>query len=77
VLGSNPDEKYEVSGWNKDTHNISVKVRQLTNSTVYNNVVFPKAGEAPMIIAVEPTQEWMTERQSVPSDWFTIPSEKE
>ena len=75
VLGSNPDEKYEVNGWNKNTHNVSVKVKQSSNSTVYNNVVFPKSGEAPMIIAVEPTQQWMQERKSVPSDWFTVPEE--
>ena len=75
VLGSNPDEKYEVSGWSKTSHNISVQVKQSQNSTVYNNVVFPKSGEAPMIIAVEPTQEWMQERVSVPEDWFTVPEE--
>ena len=75
VLGSNPDEEYEVTGWNKNTHNISVQVKQSSNSTVYNNVKFPKAGEAPMIIAVEPTQTWMNERQSVPADWFTVPEE--
>ena len=75
VLGSDPDEKYEISGWDKNLHNISVKVKQSENATVYNNVVFPKAGEAPMIIAVEPTQAWMTERVSVPSSWFTVPEE--
>ena len=73
VLGSNPDEEFVVSGWNKDQHNINVMVKQSTNSEVYNNVTFPKAGEAPMIIAVEPTQNWMKERVSVPSDWFYIP----
>jgi len=74
-MGVDPDEKYEISGWDKNQHNISVKVRQSENATVYNNVVFPKAGEAPMIIAVEPTQAWMTERQSVPASWFTVPEE--
>ena len=73
VLGSDPDEKYEITGWDKDQHNISIMVKQSKNSTVYNNVVFPKAGEAPMIIAVDPTQEWMKERVSVPESWFYIP----
>ena len=73
ILGSDPDEKYEITGWDKDQHNISIKVKQSKNSTVYNNVVFPKAGEAPMIIAVDPTQTWMKERQSVPESWFYIP----
>jgi len=41
---------------------------------VYNHVKFPKAGEAPMIIAVDKSQEWMSERQSVPESWFyTVP----
>lgn len=76
VLGADIEEKYEVSGWDKNLHNIGVKVKQAENTTVYNNVVFPKAGEAPMIIAVEPTQAWMTERQSVPDTWFYIPTEE-
>lgn len=75
VLGSDPDEKFDVSGWNKDLHNISVMVKQSTNSEVYNNVVFPKAGEAPMIIAVDPSQTWMKERKSVPESWFYIPED--
>ena len=74
VLGSDPNEVYTVSGWNINTHNISVQVEQQGGSTgVYNNVVFPKAGEAPMIIAVDPSQGWMSERQSVPESWFYIP----
>mgnify|MGYP007069865498 CR=1 FL=1 len=72
VLGSNPDEKFDVTGWDKNGHNITVQVKQSSNSTVYNNVKFPKAGEAPMIIAVESSQEWMPERQSVPASWFTV-----
>jgi hypothetical protein len=40
------------------------------NSEGVIKVQFPKAGEAPMIIAVDPSQGWMTERQSVPADWF-------
>lgn len=73
VLNSNPNEKYEVSGWDKNLHNINIKVKQSENSTVYNEVVFPKAGEAPMVIAVEPTVNWMEERESVPASWFYIP----
>lgn len=73
MLGSNPDELYAVSGWNINSHNVSVQVKQSTNSTVYNNVVFPKAGEAPMIIAVDPTVQWMNERQCVPESWFYEP----
>lgn len=70
---TSPDLAFDVTGWDIDRHNISVEVRQKANATVYNHVTFPKAGEAPMIIAVDPTQEWMPERQSVPASWFYIP----
>ena len=73
---TSPDLKLDnVTGWTGLTgvHNISVQVQQKDNQNVYNNVVFPKAGEAPMIIAVDPSQGWMTERQSVPESWFYIP----
>lgn len=76
VLGSNPNEEYEITGWNKNSHNISVKVKQASNSTVYNNVAFPKSGEAPMIVAKDPQVEWMPERKHVPADWFYIPNEE-
>lgn len=75
VLGSNPNETYEISGWDMNLHNISVEVRQKGNEQVYNHVVFPKKGEAPMIIAVDPSEPWMSERQSVPTDWFYVPQQ--
>ena len=75
MLGADPDEKYDITGWDINRHNISVQVKQNNNSGVYNNVTFPKAGEAPMIIAVDPTQMWMSERQSVPESWFYIPQD--
>ena len=70
---SSPNETFEVKGYNMNLHNVSVKVKQNNSSEVYNEVKFPKAGEAPMIIAVDPTQNWMPERQSVPESWFYIP----
>ena len=76
---TSPDLKLDdVTGWTGLTgdHNISIQVQQKDNNGVYNNVKFPKAGEAPMIIAVDPSQGWMTERQSVPADWFYIPTEE-
>jgi hypothetical protein len=72
---TSPNTEYDVTGWNINSHNISVQVQQKDNQGVYNNVVFPKAGEAPMIIAVDPSQGWMTERQSVPESWFYISEE--
>ena len=76
VLGSNPDEKFDVTGWDITKHNVSVEVRSKLNSEVYNNVKFPKAGEAPMIIAVDPTTQWMQERVSVPESWFYVSTEE-
>lgn len=73
---TSPDLKLDdVTGWTglNGVHNISVQVQQKDNQGVYNNVVFPRAGEAPMIIAVDPSQNWMPERQSVPESWFYIP----
>lgn len=75
VMGADPNERYEVSGWDMNRHNIKVEVRQSVNTEVYNTIGFPKAGEAPMIIAVDPSQGWMGERQSVPESWFYVPEE--
>lgn len=70
---TSPNQEFAVSGWDMHHHNVSLKVRQNASGNVYNNVAFPKAGEAPMIIAVDPSQDWMPERQSVPESWFYIP----
>ena len=59
---------FDVTGWDPDQNDISVQVEESSNG-VYT-ITFPKAGTAPMIIAVDPTEKWMTERQSVPSSWF-------
>ncbi len=75
VMGADPNERYEVSGWDMNRHNIKVEVRQNANTEVYYTIGFPKAGEAPMIIAVDPSQGWMGERQSVPESWFYVPEE--
>ena len=75
---TSPDLKLDdVTGWTglNGVHNVSIQVQQKDNQGIYNNVVFPKAGEAPMIIAVDPSQGWMPERQSVPESWFYLPGE--
>ena len=61
--------EFEVSGWDYNANNVGIKVNGV-NGAVYN-ITFPKAGTAPMIIAVDDTQPWMPERQSVPKEWFT------
>ncbi len=65
----NPNSEYDITGWVPDENNINVKVKHQSGA-VYT-VTFPKKGTAPMIIAVDPSQEWMKERQSIPSSWWT------
>jgi hypothetical protein len=60
--------EFPVYGWSPERNNISVEVNEKSRG-VYT-ITFPKAGTAPMIIAVDPTQSWMGERQSVPNTWF-------
>ncbi len=70
-MDSNPDKEYTVTGWDPDTHNVSIQVKQSqSNGMLYNNIAFPKTGEVPMIIAVNPNQAWMEERVSIPETWF-------
>ena len=37
---------------------------------VINDITFPKMGEAPKVIAVDPTTNWMFERTPAPESWF-------
>ena len=75
---TSPDLKLDdVTGWRgrNGAQSGSIEVESKNSEGVFK-VQFPKAGEAPMIIAVDPSQGWMTERQSVPADWFYIPTEE-
>ena len=66
----------EGNPWNYLTNNIKLTAKSLTNDNMYyNDIVFPKAGEAPMIIAVPITQSWTAEHEQIPSTWFTEPTE--
>jgi len=60
--------EFEVTGWDYNANNITIKV-QGADGIVYP-ISFPKAGSAPMIIAVDPSQKWMPERNSIPRSWF-------
>ena len=75
-------DRFTVTGWIPDDNNISLLVPQKsgTNYTdVLQEIKFPKAGDAPMIIAVDDSQGWMKERQSIPGgtnspdDWWYNP----
>ena len=51
-----------------NANNVGIRVKG--QDGLLFDIKFPKAGEAPMIIAVDPSQQWMKERVSVPSEWF-------
>ena len=59
-------DTFKVEGWNPDNNNISVTVEGNPN-----DITFPETGKAPMIIAVDPTTNWMFERTPAPKSWFT------
>lgn len=59
---------FEVTGWDYNANNIGIRVKGQDGQLFA--IKFPKAGEVPMIIAVDPSQKWMGERVSVPSSWF-------
>ena len=70
VLG----EPFKVEGFIPGNNNISVTVvgrGNDDNEIRTTTIPFPKTGEAPMIIAVDENQNWMNERQSIPSEWWT------
>ena len=56
--------------WNPSSNNISVSVVGRGMNEGVQVITFPKTGEIPMIIAVDPEINWMVERQSVPSSWI-------
>ena len=58
-------DSFEVVGWNPTKNNISVTVEGNPN-----DITFPKTGEAPKVIAVDPTTNWMFERTPAPESWF-------
>lgn len=60
-------DEFEVSGWNYGSNNVSVTV---VSDGKERTIKFPPYGTAPMMIAVDPTTEWMTERTSIPESWL-------
>jgi len=58
--------------WDSEANNVSCTVGDKASGNVLS-ITFPKAGEVPMIIGfdVNEYRNWMKERQSIPSDWFT------
>lgn len=69
AMDVNPDAEYTIQGWEPDKNNISVTVKGAQNGEIHT-VGFPENGEIPMIIAVDPTVNWMEERVSITKEWF-------
>lgn len=67
--------EFPVTGWNPDTNNITVKVKNSVSGNVIIEIPFPKKGEVPMIVAFPVVTNWQSERVSLPDDWYTIPTE--
>lgn len=68
-IGSDASVTKDVTGWNPEENNITVKVAGNQTGSVCL-IPFPKKGEVPMVIAVDTYQQWMDERQSIPSEWW-------
>ena len=60
--------EFEVTGWSYASNNITFRANG-KDGKLYT-VSFPRVGEAPMMIAVDPTVKWMNERTSIPGSWF-------
>lgn len=64
----------EKNPWNYLTNNIKLEAKSLTSDNMYyNDIPFPKTGEAPMIIAVPVSQKWTKEHDQIDSSWFYVP----
>lgn len=64
-------DEFTIAGFNPSENNISVAVEKRGGSGAVETIGFPKKGEAPKIIAVDASNEWMKERVSIPQSWFT------
>lgn len=71
VLSDDPNIELTNFGnaWNPETNNISVNVRDMNTNTVVT-IPFGMQGQAPMMVAVNTTLNWMPERKAVPNSWF-------
>ena len=71
VLSDDPNIELTIDNnvWNPETNNISLNVRDMNTGAVVT-IPFGMKGQAPMMVAVEPTLKWMPERKAVPNSWF-------
>ena len=62
VLSDDPNTEFTVTGWNRNSNNISIDVYQGTGSQTATRVNFPQTGAIPMIIATDTNVAWSAER---------------
>ena len=62
VLSDDPNTEFTVTGWNRNSNNISIKVYQGNDSQTATEVNFSKTGAIPMIIATDTNVAWSAER---------------
>lgn len=71
VLSDDPNIELTITNnvWNPGTNNISLNVRD-TNTGAVVIIPFAMKGEAPMMVAMDTSIEWMPERKAVSKSWF-------
>lgn len=62
VLSDDPNTEFNVTGWDRNSNNISIKVYQSADSKTATDVNFPQDGAIPMIIATDTNVAWSAER---------------
>lgn len=56
--------------WDAANNNIKVSVETRGESGTVQTIVFPRAGEAPKMIAFDKISNWKKEREEVPDTWW-------
>lgn len=71
VLSDDPNEEITIpeNAWDSEANNISLNVRD-TNTGAVVIIPFAMKGEAPMMVAMDTSIEWMPERKAVSKSWF-------
>ena len=66
------DDEFDVNNmeWSSEANNISIQVDGRGKNLGVYTITFPRKGEIPMILAVDPSVYWMHERNGVPKSWI-------
>lgn len=66
--------EFTVTGWKPESNNISVTVQNKLSNDVIIVIPFPRQGDVPMIIAVDPITTWNEEYEELRDDWWSYPA---